>query len=123
MLMKDISSTYFEGQGVRSALEAKGYSRDRVRGSLQVNWSLVLTPKGYPVTLEVYPGNTKDETTVAGTLERLQRVFHLTEGIFVGDRGMLTETNLKLLHGAGFHYVVAETLWDEKGVLAEAAEK
>jgi transposase len=123
VLMKDISSTYFEGQGVRSALEAKGYSRDRVRGSLQVNWSLVLTPKGYPVTLEVYPGNTKDETTVAGTVERLERVFGLKEGTFVGDRGMLTETNLKLLHAAGFHYVVAETLWNEKEVLAEAAKK
>ncbi|MGI0052663.1 MAG: hypothetical protein ACREC5_01250 [Thermoplasmata archaeon] len=83
--MKDISSTYFEGQGVRSALEAKGYSRDRVRGSLQVNWSLVVTPKGYTVTLEAYPGNTKDETTVAGTVERLRRVFGLKEGIFVGD--------------------------------------
>ena len=123
VLMKDISSTYFEGNGVRSALEAKGYSRDRVRGSLQVNWSLVLTPKGYPVTLEVYSGNTKDETTVAGTVERLRRVFGLTEGTFVGDRGMLTGTNLKLLHAAGFRYVVAETLWNEKEVLAGAATK
>ena len=123
VLMKDISSTYFEGQGVRSTLEAKGYSRDRLRGSLQVNWSLVLTPKGYPVTLEIYSGNTKDETTVVGTVERLERVFGLKEGTFVGDRGMLTETNLKLLHAAGFHYVVAETLWNEKEVLAEAAKK
>jgi transposase len=123
VLMKDISSTYFEGNGVRSTLEAKGYSRDRVRGSLQVNWSLVLTPKGYPVTLEVYSGNTKDETTVVGTVERLRRVFGLTEGTFVGDRGMLTETNLKLLHAAGFHYVVAETLWNEKEVLTEASKK
>ena len=123
VLMKDLSSTYFEGNGVRSTLEAKGYSRDRVRGSLQVNWSLVLTPKGYPVTLEVYSGNTKDETTVAGTVERLRRVFGLTEGTFVGDRGMLTGANLKLLHAAGFHYVVAETLWNEKEVLAEATKK
>jgi transposase len=123
VLMKDLSSTYFEGQGVRSTLEAKGYSRDRVRGSLQVNWSLVLTPTGYPVTLEVYSGNTKDETTVAGTVERLRRVFGLSEGTFVGDRGMLTGPNLKLLHAAGFHYVVAETLWNEKEVLAEAAKK
>ncbi|MHB8352386.1 MAG: IS1634 family transposase [Thermoplasmata archaeon] len=123
VLMKDLSSTYFEGQGVRSTLEAKGYSRDRVRGSLQVNWSLVLTPKGYPVTLEIYPGNTKDETTVPGTVERLRRVFGLTAGTFVGDRGMLTGTNLELLHEAGFHYVVAETLWNEKEVLAEASKK
>jgi hypothetical protein len=123
VLMKDLTSSYFEGSGISNSLSAKGYSRDRIRGSRQVNWSLVLTPKGFPVTLEVYPGNTKDETTVAGTVDRVRKVFGLQSGTFVGDRGMLTDTNLKLLHAAGFHYVVAETLWNEKEVLAEAAKK
>jgi hypothetical protein len=123
VLMKDLTSSYFEGSGVSNALSAKGYSRDRIRGSRQVNWSLVLTPKGFPVTLEVYPGNTKDETTVVGTVERVRKLFGLKSGTFVGDRGMLTDTNLKLLHAAGFHYVVAETLWNEKEVLTEASKK
>ena len=123
VLMKDLTSSYFEGSGVANPLSAKGYSRDRVRGSRQVNWSLLLTPKGYPVTLEVYPGNTKDETTVAGTVERVQRVFGLKEGIFVGDRGMLTKTNLEVLTAAKFRYAIAETLWNVKPVLAEAEKK
>jgi transposase len=123
VLMKDLTSSYFEGSGVANPLSAKGYSRDRVRGSKQVNWSLVLTPKGFPVTLEVYKGNTVDKTTVAGTVERLKTVFGLKAGTFVGDRGMLTSDNLKLLHEAGFHYVVAETLWNEKEVLSEAKKK
>ncbi|MGI0052662.1 MAG: IS1634 family transposase, partial [Thermoplasmata archaeon] len=36
---------------------------------------------------------------------------------------MLTKTNLKVLHAAGFHYVVAETLWDGKETLAEASKR
>jgi len=123
VLMKDLASSYFEGSGVANPRSAKGYSRDRIRGPRQVNWSLVLSPKGFPVTLEVYRGNTKDETTVAGTVERVRKVFGLKSGTFVGDRGMLTETNLKLLHAAGFHYVVAETLWNEKEGLTEASKK
>ncbi len=123
VLLKDLTSTYFEGEGVGGTLLAKGYSRDRVRGSKQVNWSVVLTPKGFPVTLEVYPGNTKDETTVAGTVGRVKKVFGLEGGLFVGDRGMLTKKNLTVLHDAGFHYLVAETLWNVKEVLAEAMTK
>ena len=123
VLLKDLTSSYFEGSGVANPLSEKGYSRDRIRGSRQVNWSLVLTPKGFPVTLEVYPGNTKDETTVAGTVERVQKVFGLKAGTFVGDRGMLTKKNLGVLTAAKFHYVIAETLWNVKEVLAEAEKK
>ena len=123
VFLKDLTSTYFEGEGVGGTLLAKGYSRDRVRGSMQVNWSVVLTPKGFPVTLEVYRGNTKDETTVAGTVERVKKIFGLEQGVFVGDRGMLTTDNLKLLHAKGFQYLVAETLWNVKEVLAEARTK
>ena len=123
VLLKDLTSTYFEGEGVGGTLLAKGYSRDRVRGSKQVNWSVVLTPKGFPVTLEIYPGNTKDETTVAGTVARVKKVFGLEGGLFVGDRGMLTKKNLVVLHDADFHYLVAETLWNVKEVLAEAMTK
>ena len=123
VLMKDLTSSYFEGSGVANPLSARGYSRDRIRGSRQVNWSLVLTPRGYPVTLEIYPGNTKDETTVAGTVERVRQVFGLQQGTFVGDRGMLTKKNLETLTAARFHYVIAETLWNVKPILAEAEKR
>ncbi|EQD73619.1 transposase IS4 family protein, partial [mine drainage metagenome] len=123
VVMKDLTSTYTEGEGADRDLWAHGYSRDRRPDRRQVNWSLVVTPEGLPITLEVYPGNTKDETTVAGTLDRLRGTFGLKEAIFVGDRGMLTEKDLALLHAGGFHYVVAETLSHEKEVLQEARTK
>ncbi len=120
VVMKDLTSTYTEGEGADRSLWAHGYSRDRRPDRRQVNWSLVVTPEGLPITLEVYRGNTKDETTVAGPIERLQRVFGVKEAVFVGDRGMLTAKNLERLHAARYHYVVAETLSHEKEVLTEA---
>ena len=118
-----MTSTYTEGEGADRSLWAHGYSRDKRPDRRQVNWSLVVTPEGLPITLEVYRGNTKDETTVAGTIERLRSVFGVKGAVFVGDRGMLTTKNLELLHAAGFHYVVAETLSHEKEALAEAEKK
>lgn len=123
VVMKDLTSTYTEGEGADRSLWAHGYSRDRRPDRRQVNWSLVVTPEGLPITLEVYRGNTKDETTVAGTIERLRSVFGVKGAVFVGDRGMLTSKNLERLHDAGFHYVVAETLSHEKEILAEAQQK
>ncbi|MGI0128797.1 MAG: IS1634 family transposase [Thermoplasmata archaeon] len=123
VVMKDLTSTYTEGEGADRSLWAHGYSRDRRPDRRQVNWSLVVTPEGLPITLEVYKGNTKDETTVAGTIDRLKRVFGVKEAVFVGDRGMLTTKNLERLHAAKFHYVVAETLSHEKEILEEARSK
>ena len=123
VVMKDLTSTYTEGEGADRNLWAHGYSRDRRPDRRQVNWSLVVTPEGLPITLEVYRGNTKDETTVAGTIERLRSVFGVKEAVFVGDRGMLTTKNLERLHEARFHYVVAETLSHEKEVLTEAQRR
>ena len=69
---------------------------------------MVVTPEGLPITVQAYPGNTKDETTVPKMRERLERVFGLHGGIYVGDRGMRTKDNLKELVRHGFHYVLAE---------------
>jgi transposase len=123
ILLNDLSSTYFEGDEEGNTLAEYGYSRDHRPDRKQVVFGLVLTPQGFPITLEVYQGNTKDETTLEGTLERLHRLFGIRGGTFVGDRGLVTEENLKRLHRAGFRYVMAERAWNEKEVLAAAREK
>ena len=73
-----------------------------------MNWGMIFTPEGLPITVQAYPGNTKDETTVCKMRECLETVFGLHGGIYVGDRGMRTKDNLKELVQHGFHYVLAE---------------
>lgn len=69
---------------------------------------MVVTPEGLPITIQVYPGDTTDNTTVVGMVERLTPFFGLKEGIYVGDRGMKSTEVLEDLHTHGFHYVLAE---------------
>ena len=106
VLYHDLTSTYCEGR--EDDFITFGYPRDRVEGSPQVNWGMIVTPQGLPITVQAYPGNTKDETTVPKMRERLEKVFGLHGGIYVGDRGMRTKDNLKDLVRHGFHYVLAE---------------
>jgi transposase len=106
VLYHDLTSTYCErGPG---GLVQFGYSRDGVIGRPQVNWGMVVTPEGFPITAQVYSGNTKDETTVTGMRERLQKVFGVRGGLYVGDRGMRTVDIVADLVGHGFHYILAE---------------
>jgi transposase len=108
VLAKDITSTYFEG--TKAEIGKYGYSRDHRPDLKQVNWSLVETEAGYPITLEVYDGKRRDSTTVEESIVRLKTLFRITRGIFIVDRGMSTEKNIKLITSEGFDYIAAELL-------------
>ncbi len=47
--------------------------------------------------MEVYPGNTGDPTTVPDQVNTLKQRFGLDRVILVGDRGMLTQTQINEL--------------------------
>ena len=52
---------------------------------------------GRPIAVEVYPGNTGDPKTVPDQVEKLIPRFGLSRVVLVGDRGMLTQTQIDVL--------------------------
>lgn len=118
ILYHDLTSCYYEGEG--GPLARFGYSRDHRADRPQITWGMVVTPEGLPITMQVYPGNTTDNTTVVAMRERLTEVFGIREGIYVGDRGMKTTDVLEDLHHHGFHYVLAEVNRNVEAILREA---
>ena len=52
---------------------------------------------GRPVAVDVYPGNTGDPATVPDQVEKLRARFRLQRVVLVGDRGMLTHTQIDAL--------------------------
>jgi len=95
LVLYDVSSSYFEGR--TCPLGARGHSRDRRRGSLQIVYGLICEPEGRPVALEVFPGGVHDDKTLLAQLERLRRRFGLERLVLVIDRGMVTKANLEAL--------------------------
>ena len=118
VLYHDLTSSYFEGEG--GLLGKFGYSRDHRGDRPQIIWGMVVTPEGLPITMQVYPGNTPDNTTVVGMRQRLTEVFGLRDGIYVGDRGMKTAEVLQDLVAHGFHDVLAEVNRNVEAILREA---
>lgn len=101
-VLYDLSSSYVEGRCC--PLAALGHNRDGKSGKLQVNWGLICSPEGRPVSVQVHPGNSADPSTVPDVLDQVKEKFGIERVILVGDRAMITDahaTTLKEL-GAGF---------------------
>jgi len=107
-LLYDLTSTYFEGQMEANPQARRGYSRDHRPDCKQILIGAVVDREGYPVGYEVLAGNTRDEKTVAGMLDRLRARFGLAERTLCMDRGMVTEESLKVIRASEVHYVLAD---------------
>lgn len=94
-VLYDVSSSYYEGR--TCALAKFGYSRDGKRGKPIIVYGVLTDRSGRPVAVEVYPGNTADPTTVPDQVEKLRQRFGLERVVLVGDRGMLTQTQIETL--------------------------
>ena len=87
VILYDITSTYFEGKYTDSKTITYGYNRDKKRGHEQIVIGLICSQDGCPIAVEVFRGNTKDETTVSAKILEVKEKYGIENAIFVGDRG------------------------------------
>ena len=102
LLLYDLTSTYFEADPPFPEGDKRrhGYSRDHRPDCVQVVIALVVTPEGLPLAYEVLPGNTADNTTLRGFLERIERQYGKARRIWLMDRGIPTEEVLAEMRAA-----------------------
>lgn len=106
LVLYDVTSSYYEGR--TCPLAYFGHNRDGKRGKLIIVYGVLTDEVGRPVAVEVYPGNTSDPTTVSDQVEKLRRRFGLGRVVLVGDRGMLTQTQIhKLKEYPGLGWISA----------------
>ncbi|GMT43266.1 MAG: hypothetical protein IEMM0003_0085 [bacterium] len=89
----DITGSYFEG--CKCIIAQYGYSRDKRNDKEQIVIGIV--------------------TTVAEVIGELKREYSIDEIVFVGDRGMLSEKNIKAIEELNQKYVMAiPRAWSKK---------
>jgi transposase len=91
-VLYDVTSSYYEGRTCPLALF--GHDRDGEKGKPIIVYGVLTDHRGCPVAVSVYPGNTGDPTTVPDQVNTLKNRFGLSRLVLVGDRGMLTQTQL-----------------------------
>jgi transposase len=110
LFLYDVTSSYLEG--VKNELAAFGYCRDKKRGKLQIVVGLLCDEEGWPLSIEVFPGNTTDTKTFGSQVRKVAQRFGGGSVTFVGDRGMIKGPQIKLLgeqKNDDFHYITAIT--------------
>jgi transposase len=95
VVLYDVSSSYYEGH--TCPLACYGHNRDSKKGLPIIVYGLLTDAQGRPVALDVYPGNTADPATLPNQIVKVRERFALTRVVLVGDRGMLTQTQIDTL--------------------------
>ena len=109
LVLYDLTSTYFEGE--TCPLANYGYSRDKKKGKLQIVFGLLCARRGCPIAVEVFEGNRTDQKTLASQIDKVRSRFGISNVIWVGDRGMITQARIRedLKETEGLDWITALT--------------
>ena len=106
LVLYDLTSTYFEGRAEGISKAQRGYSRDHRPDCKQLVVALIVTPEGFPLTYEIFSGNTADVTTLKTIVEQVETKHGAARRVWVFDRGITSEENLAWLRERGACYLV-----------------
>ncbi len=109
VLLYDLTSTYLESDPPPPSSTSKkrfGYSRDHRSDCVQVVLALVVTPEGFPIAYEIYPGNVHDTATLETFLDRIEKRHGKVRRTWLMDRGVPTEDTLQKMRARGIDYLV-----------------
>ena len=94
VVLFDVSSSSYHGR--TCSLARRGYNRDGEKLP-SIVYGLLTDGAGRPGAVAVYPGNTGAPATVPDQVKKLRTRFRLQRVVLVGDRGMLTQTQIDAL--------------------------
>lgn len=106
VLLYDLTSTYVEGAAERNPMMSRGYSRDHRPDCEQMVIALIVNNEGFPFSYETFDGNRADVTTMETILRMVERKYGKARRIWVIDRGIVSEENLKAIRQRGGQYLV-----------------
>ena len=94
-VLYDITRSYYEGR--TCPLARYGYSPNGKKGRPVIVYGVLTDAEGRPIAVDVYPGQTGDPSTVPDQVRKLRGRFGISRVVLVGDRGMLTQTQIEAL--------------------------
>ena len=107
MLFFDCTTLYFESF-TEDELKQNGFSKDAKHHQVQVLLALMVTREGLPVSYAVFPGATYEGHSFIPVLKDVQQRHPLGQAVWVADRGMFSDDNLKELEAQGCGYIVSD---------------
>ena len=105
----DVTTLYFESFN-EDSLRGFGYSKDQKYHVVQVVLALATTERGLPIGYKLFHGTTAEISTLMDCLNEWKSIMPIQNVVFVADRGMMSEDNIKLLEANHIEYIVGASL-------------
>ena len=111
VVLFDTTSLVYYGQGNDEhpddeSLLDYGFSKAR-RGDLkQVVVGVLMSKEGVPLAHEVFSGNTNDVQCFSKVIDQLRKKYCVSNVVLVGDRGMISKSNMKDIEKSGLKYIL-----------------
>lgn len=109
LLFYDVTTLYFE-TFEEDELRKNGFSKDNKSQQPQILVALMVTKEGFPITYEVFPGNTFEGHTIIPVVNNFVRKHGVKEFTVVADAAMISTENTQKLHKNNINYIVGARL-------------
>lgn len=111
VVLYDLTTLRFEStKNEEGELRRFGYSKEMRSDCTQVVLGLLVDPDGLPIGFEVFPGNTYEGSTLIEMTTKIREKFSIRRFIFVGDRALFSDKNLKEIEYTKAEYVIGMKL-------------
>ncbi|MBP9749719.1 MAG: IS1634 family transposase [Candidatus Pacebacteria bacterium] len=115
-VLYDVTTLYFE-TFKSDDLRKPGFSKDNKSQQPQIVIGLMVTPQGFPVSYEVFAGNTFEGTTFLPSILAFKSLHQIETLTIVADAAMLSLDNMQKLTEHGLTYIVGARLGNIKAGL------
>lgn len=105
LVFYDATTLYFETQS-QDDLRRNGFSKDNKINQPQILIGLVVNDTGFPVSWDIFKGNTFEGKTLIPVIAALKAKYRIGRLTVVADAGMLSAENLAKLEEKGVDYIV-----------------
>lgn len=114
LVFYDVTNFYFEiEEPDEDGIRQMGVSKENRKQPI-VQMGMFMDENGFPISIEMFKGNTLDHQTVTAALKSSVDEMNFKRFIFVGDRGMTNYPNLLHITSLGNGYIVSKSILKSK---------
>ena len=122
LLFYDVTTLYFE-TFEEDELRRQGFSKDNKSQQPQILVALMVTKEGFPVSYEIFAGNTFEGHTIIPVVKTFIEKHKVQYFTVIADAAMISASNVEALQKNNINYIVGARLGNLSNDLIEQIDK
>ena len=122
LILYDVTTLYFE-TFKDDGLRVEGFSKDNKPQQPQIVIGLIVSRQGFPVSYEIFSGNTFEGKTMLKVLDDFRKKNRVSRPIVVADAAMMSQENIEELKQRELSYIVGARLANTSMKIIEEANR